>query len=36
MACYAQGPDQIQMPPFETSRDGESYYATPVHECTAG
>jgi antirestriction protein ArdC len=34
MACYAQGPDHIRMPPFETFRDAESYYATLAHECT--
>ena len=34
MACYAQGTDQIRMPPFETFRDAESYYATLAHECT--
>ena len=24
----------MQMPPFETFRDAESYYATLAHECT--
>jgi antirestriction protein ArdC len=33
-ACYAQGSDQIRMPPFETFRDAESYYATVAHEAT--
>lgn len=33
MACYAQQPDHIRMPPFETFRDAESYYATLAHEC---
>lgn len=32
MACYAQEPDHIRMPPFETFRDAESYYATLAHE----
>lgn len=31
-AFYAPGPDLIQMPPIETSRDVESYYATLAHE----
>lgn len=34
MACYAQQSDHIRMPPFETFRDAESYYATLAHECT--
>lgn len=34
MACYAQGTDQIRMPPFETFRDAQSYYATLAHEAT--
>lgn len=33
-AYYAIGPDYVQMPPFETFRDAESYYATLAHECT--
>ena len=33
-AYYAVGPDYVQMPPFETFRDAESYYATLAHECT--
>ncbi len=32
MACYAVGSDHVQMPPFETFRDAESYYATLAHE----
>jgi antirestriction protein ArdC len=32
-ACYAQEPDHIRMPPFETFIDPESYYATLAHEC---
>ncbi|MBB3146212.1 antirestriction protein ArdC [Phyllobacterium trifolii] len=31
-AFYAPGPDLIQMPPIETFRDVESYYATLAHE----
>ncbi|NEJ40764.1 zincin-like metallopeptidase domain-containing protein, partial [Rhizobium ruizarguesonis] len=31
-ASYAPGPDIIQMPPIETFRDVESYYATLAHE----
>ena len=31
-AFYAEGPDYIQMPPFETFRDAESYAATLCHE----
>ncbi|OYV28179.1 MAG: antirestriction protein, partial [Acidocella sp. 20-61-6] len=31
-AFYAQGPDFVQMPPFETFRDAESYAATLAHE----
>ncbi|WP_449252669.1 ArdC family protein [Brevundimonas naejangsanensis] len=34
MACYAPGPDIVQMPPFESFRDAESYYATLGHEMT--
>ena len=33
-AYYAIEPDYVQMPPFETFRDAESYYATLAHECT--
>ena len=33
-AFYAVQPDRVQMPPFETFRDAESYYATLAHECT--
>nr|WP_064251301.1 zincin-like metallopeptidase domain-containing protein [Rhizobium leguminosarum]OAP88124.1 antirestriction protein ArdC [Rhizobium leguminosarum] len=33
-AFYAPGPDVIQMPPFETFKDGASYYATLSHEAT--
>ncbi|OQW54897.1 MAG: antirestriction protein [Proteobacteria bacterium SG_bin9] len=33
-AFYARGSDHIQMPPFETFRDAESYYAVRAHECT--
>jgi antirestriction protein ArdC len=32
-AYYAEGADHIQMPPFETFRDAESYSATLAHEC---
>lgn len=31
-AFYTQGEDRIQLPPFETFRDVESYYATLAHE----
>jgi len=31
-AYYAVGPDYVQMPPFETFRDAESYYQTLGHE----
>ena len=31
-AYYAEGPDYVQMPPFETFRDPESYAATLAHE----
>lgn len=34
MAFYAAGSDHVQMPPFETFRDAESYYATLAHETT--
>ncbi|MDP9592087.1 UNVERIFIED_ORG: antirestriction protein ArdC [Shinella zoogloeoides] len=33
-AFYAEGADRIQLPPFETFRDAESYYATLAHEGT--
>ena len=33
-AYYNIGSDHIQMPPFETFRDAESYYATLAHETT--
>jgi antirestriction protein ArdC len=32
-AFYALQPDFVQMPPFESFRDGESYYTTLGHEC---
>ena len=32
-AFYAEGPDYVQMPSFETFRDAESYAATLAHEC---
>jgi antirestriction protein ArdC len=31
-AFYAEGPDYVQMPPFETFRDAESFAATLAHE----
>lgn len=31
-AFYAEGPDYVQMPPFETFKDAESYAATLTHE----
>lgn len=31
-AFYAEGPDYVQMPPFETFRDAESHAATMAHE----
>ena len=34
MAYYSVGTDAVQMPPFETFRDAESYYATLAHEVT--
>lgn len=34
MAYYAIGQDRIQLPPFESFRDAESYYATLAHETT--
>jgi len=33
-AFYAHAPDYVQMPPFETFRDAESYAATLAHEIT--
>lgn len=33
-AFYAEGADRIQLPPFETFKDAESYYATLAHEGT--
>ncbi|WP_065331615.1 ArdC family protein [Tritonibacter mobilis] len=33
-AFYSLNSDRVQMPPFETFRDAESYYATLAHECT--
>jgi antirestriction protein ArdC len=33
-AYYAQEIDYIQMPPFESFRDAESYYSTLAHEMT--
>jgi antirestriction protein ArdC len=33
-ACYAAGSDHIQMPPIESFRDAEGYYATVAHEAT--
>jgi antirestriction protein ArdC len=33
-AYYAEGADYVQMPPFETFRDPESYAATLAHELT--
>ncbi|MDQ1153057.1 ArdC family protein [Brevundimonas sp. SORGH_AS_0993] len=33
-AYYAPGPDYVQMPPFETFKDADSYYATLGHEMT--
>lgn len=32
-AFYAMEPDFVQMPPFESFKDAESYYATLGHEC---
>jgi antirestriction protein ArdC len=32
-AFHAEGPDYVQMPPFETFRDAESYAAVLAHEC---
>lgn len=33
-AYYALHPDYVQLPPFESFVDPESYYATLAHECT--
>lgn len=33
-AFYAEGPDYVQMPPFETFKDAESFAATLAHELT--
>ena len=33
-AFYSIAADAIQMPPFESFQDGDSYYATLAHECT--
>ena len=33
-AFYSPTPDLVQMPEFQTFRDGESYYATLAHEMT--
>jgi antirestriction protein ArdC len=33
-ACYSIAVDAIQMPPFESFQDADSYYATLAHECT--
>ena len=33
-AYYAPGPDCVQMPPFTSFRDTESYYSTLAHELT--
>lgn len=34
MAFYSQTEDRVQMPPFESFRDAESYYVTLAHEVT--
>lgn len=34
MAFYSQDGDRIQLPPFESFKDAESYYATALHELT--
>src|SRR5690242_41617 len=34
-AHYAQELDYVQMPPFESFRDAESYYSTLAHELTS-
>jgi len=33
-AYYSQASDHVQMPPFESFRDAESYYTTLLHEST--
>jgi antirestriction protein ArdC len=33
-AYYTMAEDRVQMPPFESFHDAESYYATLAHECT--
>lgn len=33
-AYYSVSTDHVQLPPFETFRDSESYYATLLHELT--
>jgi Zincin-like metallopeptidase len=33
-AFYAEGPDYVQMPPFESFHDAESHAATLAHELT--
>lgn len=33
-AYYTQGPDRVQMPPFESFKDEIGYYATLAHELT--
>jgi antirestriction protein ArdC len=33
-AFYSIAADAIQMPPFESFQDADSYYATLAHECT--
>ncbi len=33
-AYYAISNDHVQMPPFESIREAESYYATELHELT--
>jgi antirestriction protein ArdC len=33
LAYYSIASDHVQMPPFETFKDAESYYATLGHEC---
>jgi antirestriction protein ArdC len=35
LAYYAQEADYVQMPPFESVRDAESYYSTLAHEMTS-
>jgi antirestriction protein ArdC len=33
-ACFSVSEDRVRMPPFESFRDAESYYATLAHEVT--